>query len=28
MHDIGTIRTRPASWTDMFFPDIHDLPGS
>ena len=24
----GTIKTRPASWKDMFFPDIHDLPGS
>jgi NitT/TauT family transport system substrate-binding protein len=24
---IGTIKTRPESWKDLFFPDIHDLPG-
>jgi NitT/TauT family transport system substrate-binding protein len=28
MHDIGTIRTLPAAWTDLFFPEIHDLPGN
>lgn len=28
MHQVGTLKTRPASWKDMFFPDIHDLPGS
>jgi NitT/TauT family transport system substrate-binding protein len=28
MHDIGSIATRPASWTDVFFPDIHAAPGS
>jgi NitT/TauT family transport system substrate-binding protein len=24
----GVIKTRPASWKDIFFPEIHDLPGS
>ena len=28
MHDIGSISHRPASWTDMFFPEIHDQPGN
>ena len=28
MHDIGSIRNRPASWTDMFFDEIHAAPGS
>jgi NitT/TauT family transport system substrate-binding protein len=28
MHDTGSIRTRPAAWTDMFFPEIHSVPGS
>jgi NitT/TauT family transport system substrate-binding protein len=28
MHQTGSIGTRPASWTDMFFPDIHGAPGS
>jgi NitT/TauT family transport system substrate-binding protein len=28
MHQIGTLKTNPASWKDLFFPDIHDLPGS
>ncbi|PYS20869.1 MAG: nitrate ABC transporter substrate-binding protein, partial [Acidobacteria bacterium] len=28
MHDSGTIKTRPASWKDLFFPDIHAVPGS
>jgi NitT/TauT family transport system substrate-binding protein len=25
---IGTIRTMPGSWKDLFFPDIHHLIGS
>jgi len=25
---IGTVRTPPDSWKDLFFPDIHHLPGS
>ena len=28
MHQVGTIKTRPQSWKDMFFPEVHDLPGS
>ena len=28
MHGIGSIRHRPASWKDMFFPEIHGAPGS
>lgn len=28
MHEIGSIRQRPASWKDMFFPDVHAAPGS
>ena len=28
MHSVGTIKVRPASWKDMFFPEIHGLPGS
>src|SRR5580658_5310617 len=28
MHSIGSIRNRPESWKDMFFPEIHGAPGS
>ncbi|MGE0850326.1 MAG: ABC transporter substrate-binding protein [Hyphomicrobiaceae bacterium] len=28
MHSVGTIKSMPASWKDLFFPEIHDLPGS
>src|SRR5580698_9366342 len=28
MHGIGSIKNRPASWKDMFFPEIHGAPGS
>ncbi|MEQ1758781.1 MAG: ABC transporter substrate-binding protein [Vicinamibacterales bacterium] len=28
MHDIGSISHRPASWKDMFFPEVHDEPGN
>ncbi len=24
----GLIKTRPSAWTDMFFPEVHALPGS
>jgi NitT/TauT family transport system substrate-binding protein len=24
----GVLKTKPDSWKDLFFPDIHDLPGS
>jgi NitT/TauT family transport system substrate-binding protein len=28
MHQVGTLKNRPASWKDLFFPEVHDLPGS
>jgi NitT/TauT family transport system substrate-binding protein len=28
MHQVGTLKNRPESWKDLFFPDIHDLAGS
>lgn len=28
MHRIGTLKNKPASWKDLFFPEVHDLPGS
>lgn len=28
MHKVGSIKTQPASWKDLFFPEIYDLPGS
>jgi NitT/TauT family transport system substrate-binding protein len=28
MYKSGTIKVKPASWKDMFFPDIHAQPGS
>ena len=28
MNQVGTLKTKPASWKDLFFPEIHDLPGS
>ena len=28
MFDAGYIKTKPASWKDLYFPEIHDLPGS
>ena len=28
MHTIGSIANRPASWRELFFPEIHDRPGS
>ena len=28
MYKIGSIKIKPASWKDMFFPDIYQLPGS
>ncbi len=27
MYSIGSIRNRPASWKDLFFPEIHEAPG-
>ena len=28
MFRVGTVKSKPASWKDMFFPYIHDKPGS
>lgn len=28
MHKVGSIPAPPSSWKDLFFPDIHNLPGS
>ena len=28
MSDVGHIKSRPASWQEMFFPEVHGLPGS
>jgi NitT/TauT family transport system substrate-binding protein len=28
MHAVGTIKVKPASWKELFFPEVHDLPGS
>jgi len=28
MHDVGSIKQRPATWKDVFFPEIHPAPGS
>ena len=28
MLKIGAIKTRPASWKDLFFPNVYSLPGS
>jgi NitT/TauT family transport system substrate-binding protein len=28
MHDSGSLKNRPASWKDLFFPEIHAAPGN
>lgn len=28
MHKVGSVREKPASWKDMFFPEVHALAGS
>ena len=28
MHTVGTIKEKTADWKDLFFPEIHDLPGN
>jgi NitT/TauT family transport system substrate-binding protein len=28
MHAVGSIKTMPATWKDLFFPEVHGLPGS
>ena len=28
MHSVGSLKTVPKSWKDLFFPEVHDLSGS
>ena len=28
MHAVGSIKVKPANWQDLFFPEVHGLPGS
>lgn len=28
LHRIGSLKTKPESWKDVFFPEVHSLPGS
>jgi NitT/TauT family transport system substrate-binding protein len=28
MHQVGTCKKMPASWKDMFMPEVHELKGS
>jgi NitT/TauT family transport system substrate-binding protein len=28
MHGVGSIKVKPADWKDLFFPELHGLPGS
>jgi NitT/TauT family transport system substrate-binding protein len=28
MHRVGTMKAKPDSWKDLFFPELHDRPGS
>jgi NitT/TauT family transport system substrate-binding protein len=28
MHKVGILKHDPKSWTDLFFPEVHNLPGS
>lgn len=28
LHSIGSVKTKPESWKDLFFPEVHGLPGS
>lgn len=28
LHKVGTIKTKPSDWKEMFFPEAHGLPGS
>jgi len=28
MHQTGSIKVKPESWKDMFFPEVYELPGS
>jgi NitT/TauT family transport system substrate-binding protein len=28
MHRVGTIKSNPASWKDLFYPEVHEMAGS
>lgn len=28
MHKVGTVKPKAASWKDLYFPEVHNLPGS
>jgi NitT/TauT family transport system substrate-binding protein len=28
MNKVGIVRTKPESWKDLFFPEVHGLKGS
>ena len=28
MHKIGTIKVKPETWKDLFFPNVHNQPRS
>ena len=28
MHEIGSLKNRATSWKELFFPEVHDLPGN
>jgi NitT/TauT family transport system substrate-binding protein len=28
MNQVGSIKVKPATWKDLFFPEVHDMPGS
>lgn len=28
MHKVGTLKNKAGSWRDLFFPEVHNLPGS
>ncbi|HTP96211.1 MAG TPA: ABC transporter substrate-binding protein [Burkholderiales bacterium] len=28
MHSVGTLKQKAGSWKDLYFPEVHDLPGS
>ena len=28
MHGVGSIKVKPTDWKELFFPEVHDLPGS
>jgi len=28
IYKTGMIKAKPASWKDLFFPEVHDLPGN